>query len=329
MNRIFIQNEAYYHCYSMTVHERGLLDAEARSVLVKILHKVAGFCGVTVVTYSVMESHFHLLLKVPPQAAREGLADEELVRRFRLLYGDGRTHFMPITAVGLEMVLAADGADAVMWRNALKARMHDLPMLMKLLKQRFSKWYNATRKVKGTLWADRYGSTLIDPDPRVLAQVACCIDLHAVRAGVVEHPEDYAWCGFAAARLGDRTQAEALAQVMVREGKVPRRALLRYEALLYRSGGMQPKRTRRDVLAEFLLGGLGPTGNPVMDHFIPDTVNQLAILGGAIVFGGYVFVEAQAQWVAKLLGRKKPGSCHQLGEGEWTLNQRLKKGKVD
>jgi len=35
-------------------------------------------------------------------------------------------------------------------------------------------------------------------------------------------------------------------------------------------------------------------------------------------------VEAQAQWVAKLLGRKQPGSCYQLGEGEWTLNRRLR-----
>ncbi len=327
MKRIYIQGESYYHCFSMTVHERPLLDAEARSVLVKILHKVAGFCGVTVVTYVVMDNCFHLLLKVPPLAAREGLADDELVRRFRLLYGDGRTRFSPITAQGLEMVLAADGEDAVMWRKALKARMHDLPMLMKLLKQRFSKWYNATRKVKGTLWADRYSSTLIDPAPEVLAQVACCIDLHAVRAGVVEHPEDYAWCGFAAARLGNRAQAEALAQVMAREGKVPRRALVRYEALLYQRGGMQPKRTRRDVVAEFLLGGIGPTGDPLIDYLIPYSVDKLARIGGAIVFGGYVFVEAQAQWVAKLLGRKQPGSCYQLGEGEWTLNRRLRGDK--
>jgi REP element-mobilizing transposase RayT len=308
----------------MTVHERGLLDDEARSVLVKVLHKVAGFCGVSVVTYAIMDNHFHLLLKVPPQAAREGLADEELVRRFRLLYGDGRTRFTPITAEGLEMVLAADGEDAVMWRKALKARMHDLPMLMKLLKQRFSKWYNATRDVKGTLWADRYSSTLIDPAPEVLAQVACCIDLQAVQAAVVEHPEDYAWCGFAAARIGNRAQAEALAQVMAREGKVPRRALVRYEALLYQRGGMQPKRTRRDVVAEFLLGGIGPTGDPLIDYLIPYSVDQLARIGGAIVFGGYLFVEAQAQWVAKLLGRKQPGSCYQLGEGEWTLNRRLR-----
>ena len=324
MKRIALQREGYYHCYSMTVQERSLLDSEARSVLVKVLHKVAGFCGVSVITYSVMDNHFHLLLKVPPQAAREGLSDDELVRRFRLLYGDGRTRFMPISAEALEMILAADGVDAVIWRKALKARMHDLPMLMKLLKQRFSKWYNATRKVKGTLWADRYRSTLIDPAPKVLAQVACWIDLNALRAAVVEHPEDYPWCGFAAARLGNRTQAQALAQVMVCEGKVPPRALVRYEALLYQCGGMQPKRTRRDAMAECLLGGIGPTGDPFMDHLIPYSVDRLAELCGAIVFGGYLFVEAQAQWVAKLLGRKKPGSCYQLGEGEWTLNRRLR-----
>jgi hypothetical protein len=90
---------------------------------------------------------------------------------------------------------------------------------------------------------------------------------------------------------------------------------------------MQPKRTRRDVVAEFLLGGIGPTGDPLIDYLIPYSVDQLARIGGAIVFGGYLFVEAQAQWVAKLLGRKQPGSCYQLGEGEWTLNRRLRGDK--
>jgi len=27
------------------------------------------------------------------------------------------------------------------------------------------------------------------------------------------------------------------------------------------------------------------------------------------------------------LGRKQPGSCYQLGEGEWTLNRRLRGDK--
>jgi putative transposase len=309
----------------MTVHEERCLDAEARSVWVKILGKVAGFCGVTVVTYSVMENHFHLLVRVPAREEREKLSDAELVRRFRLLYGDGRTRFMPIGPEALEALLAADGQDAVRWRKELKGRMHDLPMFMKLLKQRFSKWYNASRQAKGTLWADRYTSTLLEPSGAILRQVACFIDLNAVRLGAVAHPEDYVWCGFAAARMGDRAQAAVLAGVMPHRDTLPKQAFVRYEAMLYQRGGLTPKRMRRDAVAEFLLDGIKLPGNPLYSNPMPMGLEPLAMLAGAIVYGGYVFVEAQAKWVAKALGRKQPGSCYQLGEGEWTLNRRLKK----
>jgi hypothetical protein len=36
----------------------------------------------------------------------------------------------------------------------------------------------------------------------VLTQVAAMIDTHALRIGAAEHPEDYPWCGFAAAFAG-------------------------------------------------------------------------------------------------------------------------------
>lgn len=325
MKRITITGEAsFYHCSSTTVHEDHLLDAEARAVFVKILRKVAGFCGVSVVTYSVMENHFHLLVKVPGQARREGITDAELLRRFRLLYGDGRTRFMPLSVVALEKVLAADGEEAGQWRKDLKARMHDLPMFMKLLKQRFSKWYNATRGVKGTLWADRYSSTLLEPSGAILRQVACFIDLNAVRLGVVEHPEDYAWCGFGAARMGDVRQAEllgGLAPVVIKGKQF--KPLVAYEAMLYQRGGLKPKQTRWQAVAEYFVEDLKPDNDPLINYLTPGGLNMALALTGAVVFGGYLFVEANAKWVAKWLGRKKPGSCYQLGEGEWTLNRRL------
>lgn len=134
--------EAYYHCASDTVHLKSLLDAESKTEFVKILHKVAAFCSVTVVTYCVMDSHFHLLIKVPPRSVREGISDKVLLQRFRELYWEGRICYMPIKLEVLEQVLAEDGEAAREWRERLLGRMCDLPMFMKILKQRFSRWYN-------------------------------------------------------------------------------------------------------------------------------------------------------------------------------------------
>ena len=68
-------------------------------------------------------------------------------------------------------------------------------------------------------------------------------------------------------------------------------------------------------------------GNNVWPYLTMEAkmLDRVADLMAAMVSGSYVFVEAQAQWVAKLLKRKKPKGCYQLGEGEWTLNQRLKR----
>jgi REP element-mobilizing transposase RayT len=328
MKRIQQSREgSYYHCSSETVHTLGWLDQEGKAVFVKILHKVAAFCGVTVVTYCVMDSHFHLLIKVPPRAAREAVTDKELMRRFRALYGDGRTRYMPMDADVLEGILKEDGTAAKQWRELLLGRMCDLPMFMKMLKQRFSKWYNATRGCRGTLWAQRFSSTLLEPNERVLTQVAAMIDTHALRMGAAKHPEDYPWCGFAAARAGDSAQEAALCGIVEpKRGPFADKILLGYEVLLYRLCGLEPKKTRRQLMKEILLGAEGMGGNNNVwpyNTMEARILNRVANLTAAMVYGSYVFVEAQAQWVAKLLKRKKPKGCYQLGEGEWTLNQRL------
>lgn len=38
---------------------------------------------------------------------------------------------------------------------------------------------------------------------KILHKVAAIIDTHALRMGVAKNPEDYPWCGFAAARADD------------------------------------------------------------------------------------------------------------------------------
>jgi hypothetical protein len=298
-----------------------------------------------------------------------------------LLYGDGRTRFMPVSAIALEKILAEDGEAAVQWRQALKARMHDLAMFMKLLKQRFSKWYNATRRTKGTLWTERYTSTLLEAEGAVLRQVACMIDLNAVCLGVVAHPEDYLWCGFAAARNGDAEQEALLVKLMplagmmegthlegilhggmqkgkslagsshggLQKGKslagsahgglqkgellaemahegLPRDSLLFwYEAMLYQYGKLTPKPTRRKILAVYLNDKMFKlSGNLELGFIGSKAILQIFDeLAACVILGGYIFVEANAKWIAQRLGRKKPGCCYHLGDGQWTLNRRL------
>jgi hypothetical protein len=73
-------------------------------------------------------------------------------------------------------------------KQRVMARMWDVSAFMKLLKQRFTQWYNRRKGRKGTLWEERFKSVLVDGAGDVLATMAAYIDLNPVRAGLVEDP---------------------------------------------------------------------------------------------------------------------------------------------
>jgi len=55
----------------------------------------------------------------------------------------------------------------------------------------------------GTLWAERFKSVVVEDQPSSVEAVAAYIDLNPVRAGLVEDPKDYRFCGYAAAVAGN------------------------------------------------------------------------------------------------------------------------------
>ena len=87
-------------------------------------------------------------------------------------------------------------------RAGLVARMGNVSVFMKEIKQRFSRWYNRGHERFGTLWAERFRSVLIEDGGLAMEAVAAYIDLNPVRAGLVEDPKDYRFCGYAAALAG-------------------------------------------------------------------------------------------------------------------------------
>ena len=89
--------------------------------------------------------------------------------------------------------------------------MHDLSEFMKTLKQRFSIWYNRHHGGRlGTLWMDRFKSVLVQGEGNPLQTIAAYIDLNPVRAGLVEDPKDYRWCGYAEAVAGSKKAQRGL-----------------------------------------------------------------------------------------------------------------------
>jgi putative transposase len=92
--------------------------------------------------------------------------------------------------------------------------MWDLGRFIKVLKQRFTQWYNRRQPGhrKGTLWEERYRSVVVESG-LALQAMALYIDLNPVRAGIVRDPKDYRFSGYGEAACGQRHARELLARV--------------------------------------------------------------------------------------------------------------------
>jgi putative transposase len=192
------ERDSVYHVMTRTVNGAFLLDDVAKETLRKQLWQIADYCGVQVLTYALMSNHFHVLLRVPEAT---DVSDEEILRRYSVLYPKP-TRFQQARLDVIGAWLKSGDPEGVAWRKRQLAMMGDVSQFMKLLKQRFSVWFNRTHNRYGTLWAERFKSVLVEGEGKILETMAAYIDLNAVRAGIVSDPKDYRFCGYGEAVAG-------------------------------------------------------------------------------------------------------------------------------
>jgi hypothetical protein len=162
-----------------------------------------------VLTYAILRNHFHVLVKVPRQME---VPDNELLRRYQLLYPNPTCYQTARLSV-IKSQLADHGPEAVVWRRRQLALMGDVSQYMKLLKQRFSIWFNQSHGRIGTLWCERFKSVLIEAQGEALRVMAAYIDLNLVRAGLATDPKDGRFCGYAEAVAGSEQARRGLMAV--------------------------------------------------------------------------------------------------------------------
>ena len=197
---------AFYHCMSRTVNGEALFNHREKEVLRKMIKQIADFSGVEVLTFCIMNNHFHLLLRVPPV---DSISDQELMRRYRVLYPKP-TKYQTASFEVMAKVLKENSPDSDAIRSRLLRRMGDVSAFMKTLKQRFSTWFNKSHSRFGPLWSDRFKSVLVEGQGNVLQTMAAYIDLNPVRAGIVSDPKDYRFCGYAEAVSGDNAAMQGM-----------------------------------------------------------------------------------------------------------------------
>ena len=209
--RLKNEGEGFYHVGTRCVGRAMMFDADDKTHIVDKILRMAEFCGIEVNTYAVMDNHIHILLHVLPERV---LTDDELTARVASLYGRTKAEELLVNWAAYRR----NGGGVAMARleeerGAFLRRMGDLSKYMKELKQWISRDYNKKIGRIGTLWEDRFWSNLLEDSAATLTKVARYIDSNAVRAGIVDRPEDYQWCGYAQAHAGHKAAQKALAGV--------------------------------------------------------------------------------------------------------------------
>ncbi len=217
--RILAADGGCYHCVSRVVDRQFIFGDKEKRSFVTTMRKLEAFLDVKVLTYSVMSNHFHLLIEVPTDDAKVQLNADSLRDRLPLLY-----HGAALAEALDDLDQAQQNADSSKgtgsWLEDIlgryQARMGNLSNFLKELKWRFSMLYNAHNDRVGTLWEDRFRSVLVEGDEHALMTIAAYIELNAVRAGLVDDPKDYRWCGYGEAVAGKKCARSNLLRMHAR-----------------------------------------------------------------------------------------------------------------
>ena len=207
---------ANYHVMSRTVGGEIFFDEVEKEALKTLIWKMARFCRVRVLTYAVMGNHFHVLVEVPDKSklVEEFSGDEgeqRLLTHVKCLYSAAAVRSLEAELKRMRDQGRHEDAKAVV--DSVVARMGDLSCYMKEVKERFTRWYNKRHGRCGTLWMDRFKSVLVE-DGEALRTMAQYIDLNPVRAGLVNDPMEYRWCGWSEALAGSRRAKRGICRVM-------------------------------------------------------------------------------------------------------------------
>ena len=305
-----VRHSSHYHCVSRVVDRNFVFQSHEREVFLKILRQVESFSGVRVVTWTMLSNHFHVLVEVPPPPTTEP-SDAEILDRCRALYSAR-------AMIGVEWEFSeaqrAGGAVLAQLRARYLKRMWDLSEFMKTLKQKFTLWFNRRHGRVGVLWESRFKSVLVEGHWDSLLKVAAYIDLNAVRAGLVDDPKDFRWCGYAQAVAGDRAARRGLAAILndLVAGADWGDVAPRYRKILFGIG--EENASRRGLSREAVAKVWASGGKLSLAQLLRCRVRYMS---DGMVLGSAAFVDSVFAEKREAFASSRTSGARRMGGGEW------------
>lgn len=212
----------YYHVYSRCVRRAFLCGVDRdsgrnyehrRGWIEDRLRVLASLFSIDLCAYAVMSNHYHLVVRLCPDEAREW-SDDEVLKRWTALFKGPLLVQRYRAGVVLE---AAESATLASITSVLRSRLASLSWFMKCLNEPIARQANAEDGCTGHFWEARFRSQALRSE-RVLITAMAYVDLNPVRAGISTTPEDSEYTSIRKRTQGGDTPAD-VRQAVARAAK--------------------------------------------------------------------------------------------------------------
>jgi len=261
--------DVFYHLYSRVSGVKGyypLAEDSAQKYLYSRLKFYAGIYKMEVAGFSFMGNHYHLVVEFKKF---EVLSLEELKKIASKLY--------------VKNPKVTKEWDEAQWER-FNNRIYDVSEFMRNVQMGFSKWYNKTYQRKERLWGDRFKSTLLE-DIKSARDALFYVELNAVRAAIVERPEDYKGGSMFYRQMGADLRMMSLEKIML--CKDIKQALRDYRASVYYRGSVRSK-TGQAEIPEHIIRQEEAAGSEVQGVYL----KRARYFAEGVVLGSEEFVKS-------------------------------------
>jgi len=192
--QISLEATPFYHCVSRCVRRAFLCGKDSvsgrsyehrRHQIEHDLLRYASIFFIDVAAFAVLSNHYHLVLHVDVEAAKEA-QPKDIVRRWHQLCKPKEVSQKFIDGEHLE---SHEINQLNTWIDTWRSRLFDISWFMKVLNENVARRANKEDDCSGHFWESRYKSQALLDEKAVLSAMAY-VDLNPVRAAMADTPEN-------------------------------------------------------------------------------------------------------------------------------------------